>query len=309
MELDKLLTQLRSYKGLARKSCIGPLAKLFSTECKFDDAGWFMIGDEYVVVSCDGIAEDLIREDPFLAGLYSVLVCVNDVIAKGARPLGYAGIVASSSSSIRMSIVEGLRKALRLYDLALLKMHTHPDTTYDAIDGCVVGRARKIIPSSTAKPGQDIIMAVDLDGSSRLKGWVCCFDTIHDKTPEQVKKLIDGMVLVAEKDLASASRDISAPGILGSLAMLCESSGVGALVDLDSIPRPSGMDLELWLKTYPSFGFILVSSRAQECIQTLKEHGYTASVIGKTTNDKRIVVTHKVSKEVFMDLNKESIFH
>jgi len=309
LELSQLLTQLKSYKGLARKSCIGSLARFFSADCKFDDAGWFMVGDEYIVVSCDGIAEDLIREDPFLAGFYSVLVCVNDVIAKGARPLGYAGNIASSSSSTRINIVKGLRKALRLYDLALLKMHTHPDTTYDAIDGCVVGKARKVIPSSTAKPDQGIIMAIDLNGSSHLKGWVYCFDTAYDKTPEQVRKLIDGMVIVAEKSLVSASRDISAPGILGSLAMLCESSSVGALVDLDSIPKPPEIDLELWLKIYPSFGFILTSDRVQECLQTLKEHGYVVSVIGKTTSDKKIVVKYDTSKEVFMDLNKESVFH
>lgn len=308
MELSELLLRLKSYKGFTRKSCVGPLARLFSAECKFDDAGWFKVGDEYVVVSCDGIAEELIREDPFLAGFYSVLVSVNDVVAKGARPIGYAGIISSSSFSTRISIVKGLRKALRLYDLALLKMHTHPDTTYDAVDGCVVGKARKVIPSSTAKPDQDIIVAIDLNGSRRLKGWVYCFDTAYDKSPEQVKKLIDGMVLVAEKDLVSASRDISAPGILGSLAMLCESSNIGAFVDLNSIPIPSEVDLELWLKTYPSFGFILTSDRSQECIQVLKDHGYATSVIGKTTSNKKVIVKLNVSKEVFIDLNRESVF-
>ena len=309
MELGDLMNSLRSYKGLTRKSCIGALAKLFSADCKYDDAGWFKVGEEYVVVSCDGIAEDLVREDPFLAGFYSVLVNVNDVVAKGARPIGYAGTIASSSHSIRVEVVKGLREALRLYDLTLLKMHTHPDTTYDAVDGCAVGVAKKVIPSSTAKPGQKVVFAVDLDGSRRSKGWVYCFDTAYGKSPEQVKRLIDAMILIAERGLASASRDISSPGMLGSLAMLCESSGVGATVRLDSIPMPRDTDLELWLKSYPSFGFVLATDNPQECVRTLRDHGYATSVVGETTSDKRVVVELGSSREVFIDLNKESVFH
>ena len=309
MELSDLISRLRSYKGLTRKSCIGALARLFSSECKYEDAGWFKVGEEYVVVSCDGITEDLVKEDPFLAGFYSVLVSVNDVVAKGARPIGYAGTIASSSHPIRVEVVKGLREALRLYGLALLKMHTHPDTTYDAVDGCVVGVAKKVIPSSTAKPNQKIVFAIDLNGSRRFKGWVYCFDSAYGKSPEQVKRLIDAMISIAERDLASASRDISAPGMLGSLAMLCESSGVGAVVRLDSVPMPRGVDLELWLKSYPSFGFILATDSPQECVEILKDHGYAASVVGETTGDKRVVVELGSSKAVFMDLNRESVFY
>jgi len=309
LELSDLVSRLRSYKGLTRKSCIGVLARLFSADCKYEDAGWFKVGEEYVVVSCDGIAEDLIKEDPFLAGFYSVLVSVNDVVAKGARPIGYAGTIASSTHSIRVEVVKGLREALRLYGLALFKMHTHPDTTYDAVDGCAVGVAKRVIPSSTARPDQKVVFAIDLAGSRRFKGWVYCFDTVQGKSPEQVKRLIDGMILIAEKGLASASRDMSAPGMLGSLAMLCESSGVGAVVRLDSIPMPRDVDLELWLKSYPSFGFILATDNPQDCVQTLREHGYAASVVGEITDDKRIVVELGSSRAVFIDLNKESVFH
>lgn len=308
MRLKEIIKQLRSYKGFTRKSCIGTLARFFSGECKYDDAGWFKVGDTYIVVSSDGITEDLIRDDPFLAGYYSVLVNVNDVVAKGARPIGYAGIISSSSSSTRMNLVKGLREAIRLYGLVLLKMHTHPDTSYDAIDGCVVGIAKNVIPSSTAKPGQEIIVAIDMNGKAGSKGWVYCFDTTQSRPSSYVRRLIDGMILTAERGLASASRDISAPGLLGSLAMLCESSGVGAVIDLSLIPSPPGIDLEVWLKMYPSFGFILTSERPQECIEHLKEFGYAASRAGKITNDKRIVVRLEGQEEIFMDLTRESVF-
>ncbi|MHC1600866.1 MAG: AIR synthase-related protein [Candidatus Nezhaarchaeales archaeon] len=308
MKLKEIIKQLKSYKGFTRKSCIGTLARLFSEECKYDDAGWFKVGDMYIVVSSDGITEDLIKDDPFLAGYYSVLVNVNDVVAKGARPIGYAGTISSSSNSTRMNLVKGLREAIRLYDLVLLKMHTHPDTSYDAIDGCVVGVAKNVIPSSTAKPGQEIIVAIDMNGKAGSKGWVYCFDTTRSKSSSYVKRLIDGMILTAERGLVSASRDISAPGLLGSLAMLCESSGVGAIIDLSLIPSPPNVDLEIWLKMYPSFGFVLTSERPLECVEHLKEFGYAASIVGKITSDKKVVVRLNGQEEVFMDLTKESVF-
>ncbi|MDI9619487.1 MAG: AIR synthase-related protein [Candidatus Nezhaarchaeota archaeon] len=308
MHLKDLIKQLREYKGFARKSCIGVLARLFSEECRYDDAGWFKVGDSYVVVSSDGITEDLINDDPFLAGYYSVLVNVNDVVAKGARPMGYAGVLASRSSDVRMKLAEGLREAIRLYDLVLLKVHTHPDTSYDAIDGCVVGVAKKVIPSSTAKPSQKIVVAVDVDGRMGSKGWVCCFDTTRNRTPDHIKGLIDGMVSVAERELASASRDISAPGLLGSLTMLCESSRVGAIVDLNSLPLPKGVGLEVWLKMYPSFGFILVSSEPLLCAKHLERFGYVASIVGEITGDRKVIVRLGDQEETFMNLAEESIF-
>lgn len=308
MKLKELIERLKMYRGLTRKSCIGALARIFSEECKYDDAGWFRVGDFYIVVSSDGITEELIRDDPFLAGYYSVLVNVNDVVAKGARPIGYAGTISSNLNHTRTMLVKGIREALRLYGLTLFKLHTHPDTSYDAVDGCVVGIAKNVIPSSTARPGQFIIVALDINGSFGSRGWVYCFDTTRGKDQNRVKMLIDGMIHIAEQNLATASRDISAPGLLGSLSMLCESSGVGAVIDLNLIPSPPSIDLETWLKTYPSFGFILTSERPSECMKYLKESGYVASMVGKTTDDKKVVVKLGVEEEVFIDLTRESVF-
>ena len=44
---------------------------------------------------------------------------------------------------------------------------------------------------------------------------------------------------IARKHLLTAGKDISNPGILGTLGMLLEASGVGATVELEKIPRNS----------------------------------------------------------------------
>ena len=59
------------------------------------------------------------------------------------------------------------------------------------------------------------------------------------------------MQTIGERKLVTAGKDISNPGTIGTLGMLCETSNVGASVDLTKIPVPDGVDFEQWLKVYP----------------------------------------------------------
>jgi selenophosphate synthetase-related protein len=65
------------------------------------------------------------------------------------------------------------------------------------------------------------------------------------------------MPKLAEDGLCCAARDVSMGGIVGTLIMILENSGVGALIDLEAIPQPEHLPLDLWLTCFPSFGYIL----------------------------------------------------
>jgi selenophosphate synthetase-related protein len=305
--IAELSNALKEFKGITRKSVLGELFPILG-EKLYDDAGVLEIGDFKVVVSADGIVEDLVREDPWLAGFYSVVVNVNDVVAKGARPLGYAHVLASNSSSMRRQIVSGIRQGIQKYGLQFLKGHTHPDTSYDAIDAIVVGVAHNVLSSATAKPEDSLIIALDLDGKSGSKSWVKTFDSVMFKNSEQVLNRLEAIVNVAEKKLAHACRDISGPGIVGTITMLCESSHVGASIQIDSIPKPEDLDILDWLMTYPSIGFVLATDTPQKCLSLLRKHGLTADVAGKITKTKTIQISYQGQDETFMNLEKESIF-
>ena len=54
-----------------------------------------------------------------------------------------------------------------------------------------------------------------------------------------------------------AGKDISMGGILGTVLMLVEASGVGAQIEMDGIPRPLDIPLGEWVQCFPSFGFLL----------------------------------------------------
>lgn len=304
-DLKEIVSKTRSYKGLSRKAQIGEIVNILG-EVDYDDAGILDVEGLNIVVSTDGIAEDLVKSDPWFAGYYSVLVNVNDVVIKGAKPLGYVNVI-SGPREIRNKMAEGIKAGLEKYNVKLLKGHTHPDSSYAAIDAAVVGIAKKVVRGTDARPGDEIVMAIDLSGSFGLRGWVKCFDSTVKKSSKQVQDMISAIISVLESGKVRCSRDISAPGILGSLAMLCEASGVGAEVSLDKIPTPEVSSLSEWLTSYPAMGFIF-GSPEPKIFEVLKNSGFSVESVGRFTADKRIIVSMDQKKEIFMDLTRESVF-
>jgi hypothetical protein len=298
---------VKNFRGLTRKSALGELLPVLG-ENLYDDAGVLEAGDTKIVVSTDGIVEDLVKTDPWLAGFYSVVVNVNDVVAKGARPLGYTGVLSSSSRETRLKVVQGIKEGIEKYRLKFLKGHTHPDTSFDAIDAAVVGIAENVLSSATAKVGDSLIVAVDLDGKFGAKGWVRAFDSVQNKSGKEVLVRLEAIIRIANQKLANACRDISGPGLIGTIAMFCESSRVGCKIYLKKIPKPFGLDLKEWLITYPSIGFVLSTSQPKKCLQILKKHGLAAAIIGEITKKKTIEILCQGQIGTFMNLNTESIF-
>ena len=306
-KLTNLVKKLRDFRGLTRKFSLGEILNILE-EATYDDAGFFDVGDLKVVVSCDGIVESLVKSDPWLAGYYSVLVNVNDVVAKGARPIGFVNIISSRSREIRRKVAEGMRDGLRKYELKLLKGHMHPDTSYDSVDAAVVGVAKNVLPSTAAKVGDALIIAVDLVGKFSCTDWLKTFDSTTKKSSREVLDRLNVMMELAERGLARAARDISGPGIPGTIAMLCESSQVGASVNLESIPKPETLKLEDWLETYPGIGFIVSANQPEESLQLLRSHKLAASTIGEIKEEKEIWLSHRGQRALFLDLKRESVF-
>jgi selenophosphate synthetase-related protein len=305
--LANIIKEIRNFKGFTRKAILGDLLNLLG-EKTYDDAGALEIGKSSVVVSADGIVDAIVKDDPWLAGYYSVLVNVNDVVAKGAYPKGYACVLSSSSYETRRKIVQGIKYGLEKYGLKFLKAHTHPDTSIDAIDGFVVGLAKNFLSCTDALPEDDLLVAIDLDGKFGAKGWVKTFDSTMHKSSIEIAKQIQAVVSVAEKKLANSSRDISGPSIIGSLAMLCESSRVGAQVNLETIPKPQNIELKDWLTTYPSTGFLFTTRKTEQCKNVLENAGFAVSIMGKILKNREIQLSLDAHVEIFMNLNEESVF-
>jgi len=305
--VESIVGSCRSYRGFSRKRSLADVLRIVG-DLTFDDAGSFGSKGGKIVASTDGIVEDMVKQNPFMAGFYSVVVNVNDVVAKGARPIGYLNVMSSPSKRNRISIAQGIRLGLRRYDLRLLKGHVHPDQSYESIDATVIGVANRIISSCGAKIGDQILVAIDLDGSMASKAWVKCFDSVLKSSRKQVLRKISSMRIIAEKRLASASRDVSGPGVLGSLAMMCESSKVGARCILERIPRPKTVDLMDWLTVYPSIAFIVATRKPDECSRVFRRSGLTVGRVGVVDRKREVTISYGDRSAVFVDLRNESMF-
>jgi hypothetical protein len=54
----------------------------------------------------------------------------------------------------------------------------------------------------------------------------------------------------------AAAKDVSMAGIPGTLGMLAEASGCGAVLDVARVPRPPGTTVGDWLTCFPGFGML-----------------------------------------------------
>jgi len=54
----------------------------------------------------------------------------------------------------------------------------------------------------------------------------------------------------------AAAKDVSMAGIAGTLGMLAEASGCGAVLDVARVPRPAAATMGDWLTCFPGFGLV-----------------------------------------------------
>ena len=169
--------------------------------------------------------------------------------------------------------------------------HLHPDAPYSVIDVSILGSAPldSIIYSHTAQEGDSVVAAIDLNGRvhpSCALNW----DSVTMKSAAEVRAQISLMEEIGKKHLVTAGKDISNPGIIGTLGMLLEVSGKGAEIDLGLIPKPdlakNNLTFEHWVRMYPGMGFIMTAKKAHvaELVRLFASVGMTAKEIGTVNN-------------------------
>lgn len=320
MRLDDLIKEIKEFRGIKRKREIGYITNYLNDLSNFplimasfgEDAAVLDHGNEVILISADGIMEDLIKKDPYWSGYCAILVNIHDICAMGGTPLAMVDILSMRLENTCWEILKGMKDAVAKLKIPVVGGHTHPDTSYDSIVVAIVGIADKdsVIYSHTANPGDDLIVAIDLDGR-RYPNCPLCWDTITLRDEETLKKQIDVMKLLGKKKLVTAGKDLSNPGIIGTAGMLLEVSNMGAIIDLEKIPIPKGFKLEDWVNMYPvgSIGFVVTSKKenTNEVISIFDETQMSARKIGTVTQDKKIIVKKGSEEGVLFDFEKEGI--
>ncbi|MDO5861253.1 MAG: methanogenesis marker 2 protein [Thermoplasmata archaeon] len=315
--IGDLAEAIRSYPGVTRKHAIHKIVDLLPTSgfpqvaaAEGEDAAAIDVGDQYILFAADGIMESLVSTDPYYAGYFAVLVNVNDIAAMGGRPLGMVDVMSIVHGNVCREIIRGMQDGIRKFDVPIVGGHVHPDCHYNAIDISIVGKVAKdaLLRSSTAKPGDDIVFVIDTDGfyPERLP---YAFVTTVQKTDDIVRGQMEAVAIVAERHLAHSCKDMSNPGSVGTLGMMLESSGVGALVDVTKIPAPEGADLKRWLLAYQGCGFCFACppENSQEIIYIFSEVSCKGAVVGRVDDTGKLRITDGSEEATVFDFASEII--
>ena len=316
MNLESLAAELRGFAGITRKKQIGNLMQFFPIESERiiasfgEDAAVIDDGEEVMLLAADGIWSKLMEVDPEWAGYCSVLVNVHDIAAMGGWPVAMVDVLSVGDPEIATKVLLGMKKGIEKFNVPIIGGHLHPDTPYSALDVAILGKAKKnaVILSSTAKEGEVIIAAADMDGKAHPK-FTINFDSTSFKDRKTLLMQLGSMQELGERGLVRAGKDISNPGLLGTLGMLLETSNVGAVVDVEAIPVPEGLDLASWLKMYPGMGFVVTATPedAEKVLEVFQRRGLTARVIGLVTADRRLIIRKGREEAVLFDLTRECV--
>ncbi len=316
MNLESLASQLRGFVGITRKKQIGSLLQFFPVESERiiasfgEDAAVIDDGEEVMLLAADGIWSKLMEVDPEWSGYCSVLVNVHDIAAMGGWPVAMVDVLSVGNDEIAKRVLRGMKTAIEKFCVPIVGGHLHPDTPYSALDVAILGKAKKsgVILSSAAKSGEVVIVAVDMDGKVHPR-FAINFDSTSFKDSETLLTQLGSMQELGERGLVKAGKDISNPGLLGTLGMLLETSQVGAVVDIEAIPVPAGLDLLSWLKMYPGMGFVVTAKpeNAPKVLEVFEKRGLVARVIGRVTKERKLIIRQGALETVLFDLEKECV--
>jgi len=318
VDLSQIVERVRTYEGLLRKQPIedvfdklvlhgqsGPQLPNFG-----DDAAVIPWKEGFLLLAADGIMTRLLINEPYAAGKASVMVTVNDIYSMGGRPLAMVNVLASGDEDHRSKVVEGIKKGCEKLKVPMVGGHLHPDAPEGSpsLAVAILGYSNKLLRSHLAKAGDDLILAVDLKGDKGCRS-VVSWDANSGKTPEELIYRLETLPLIAEKELAQAAKDVSNAGILGTISIMIENSGKGAIIGLDSIPKPAEIELPDWLVCFQSFGFVLsVPSRNSKAVLSLfREREITAAIIGKVIDEPMITLRNGPESKVLFDFRNDKI--
>ncbi|MFY1643514.1 AIR synthase related protein, partial [Methanoculleus bourgensis] len=242
---DTVAQAVREYEGVTRKRVIGDMVRSLWVDspdiiASFgEDAAVIRHNaEDALLLAADGIWSKLMEADPFWAGYCAVLVNVHDIAAMGGRPVAMVDILSVTNNLTRDEVTRGMVAASAQFGVPIVGGHLHPDTPYNVVDVAILGTARmdQVIFSDTAEEGDQVVAAIDLDGRIHPS---CCFnwDSVTMKPAEVVRAQIRVMEDLGKERLVTAGKDISNPGVIGTLGMLLEVSEKGAVIDLEAIPR------------------------------------------------------------------------
>ena len=319
-DLDELAKNLRLSEGIIRKKPIQKITEILGSKLKNnyvleaygEDSAAINLRElgqnDVVLFTNDAMRSQFVEKHPRDAGYFCVVVNVKDIYAMGGKPLGFLSVISFNNEETLAEIMYGLKKGSEIFRCPILGGHIIPDAPSPSLDCSTIGAAKKdeILYSHGSRPGDVLIVTIDTDGKETL---FTGFDNTSFKDPDVVRNNFETITTIAHLKLATSCKDVSMPGIIGTLGMMLEVAGTGALVDVRNVPKPDSISLEDWLRVNPGFGYLLTThpNLAKQALTIFKKQNIAAAVVGEITEDKQLVITDGKEKSTVFDFTKDAI--
>lgn len=319
MSAQQLCDFLRDSRGFAHKRDISDIVTALGAALPGGSAALAQavpVGDDcaaipdgqggYLLLAIEGLVEDFITRMPWFAGYCSVMVNVSDIYAMGGRPTAVVNALWSHGMDPAGAMLQGMARASQTYGVPIVGGHSNNRSERPQLAVAILGQAQALLTSFNATPGDKLVMAVDLRGAFEEP-----FPYWNASTTAPATRLRGDLELLprlAEDGVCDAAKDISMAGAVGTAMMLLECSQVGAVIDVDAIPRPNGVPLQRWLAAFPSYGFVL-SVRTEhlgEVLTRFAVRDIACSVVGDVTATREVHLRHAGGQAMLWDFAEDA---
>ena len=282
------------------------------------------VGEDCSVINFDEY-EGIFSTDPITGaseniGKLAVHINCNDIASAGGEPIALlVTIMAPTSSSLEEieNVMKDISEEAAKLNVEIIGGHTEVTSAVNKliVSITVIGKSLKGTSISTAgaKEGEDIIVTkyLGLEGSSilandyeeRLKS------ILTSKELEEAKRLVDYISVLKEGRIASSynvssMHDITEGGVLGALFEVAMAADKGFIIYEDKLPilevtKKIGDEFKINpLRLISSGSMLITSKEGQIVVDALEKEGIKATIIGKVTKNKGILVSNGVELEV-----------
>ncbi len=308
--LRALIDELRNHRSIQSKRAIRGAVEGLSLAHRSaglpgDDAAILPRAGGYDLLAGEGFIPEFVKQDPWFAGWCGVMVNLSDIAAMGGRSVALVDQIWSPTIEIAQPLLAGLKAASNAYGVPLVGGHSNFSAAELGLAVSVFGRAKALITSFDAAPGDVIIAAVDRRGAFRNYD---NFFAAAGAPTDRLRQDLELLPQLAEDELVGAGKDISQGGIAGTAVMLAETSGVGIEIDLDAIVPPDHVPLSRWLRAFPSFCFLLAvrPDAAERVRHRFADRDIHASVIGSVFDGTHVRFSSEGETALFWDYAREA---
>ncbi|CAH6250428.1 TPA: sll0787 family AIR synthase-like protein [Escherichia coli] len=312
IDLQALVAQLKTSGGIQHKQDIQRVANKLREAWpnpfpNGDDSALIPDGENFKLLAMEGFINRFVEADPWFAGWCGVMVNLSDIAAMGGRPIAVVNALWDATIPHAEQILQGMAAASHAWRVPVVGGHTNLRSAQAQLAVAILGETRHPLSSFSVRPGQTVMAAINLNGRWHPPG--LNWDAATQAEPAHLRRAWALLPTLAEDTLIHAAKDISQAGLAGTLVMMLESAGIGAEIDVESIPRPDGVGFDDWLCAFPSFGFLMAVDDAN--IETVRQQftacGITAAAIGRFIPERQLYLQYQAQRACYWDLETQPL--